>query len=69
MKAQRGNLLSARGVKFLIALPLLLAAFALLLQVKYDLCFHGHPPGWDWLIAELGYKARLAREMPSSASW
>ena len=34
MKGHKTSYLSTRGVKFLIALPLLLAAFALLLQVR-----------------------------------
>ena len=34
MKGHKASYLSTRGVKFLIALPLLLAAFALLLQVQ-----------------------------------
>ena len=38
MKGHKASYLSTRGVKFLIALPLLLAAFALLLQVSLKTC-------------------------------
>ena len=52
MKGHKTSYLSTRGVKFLIALPLLLAAFALLLQVRnsqheifFNGCQHTHTRG------------------------